>query len=240
MMRCDEARTSMILGASGDCAAPRLAAAEKHAASCTECARFRTELRPLPLREVRAELPLTEGDLAVIRAGVMRTIRTGASTTPWLRAFAPITAALLIAAISGLALFVTLHRSAGSSRAVRPALDSGRVGTLPGSQPARSHTAPQAAVAEQRAGLPEAVGPVAGTLQPAAPRAASARRPAPREPRRAASHPRQIAHAQVAALEPAPAPLRIELQTSNPNIRIIWIIGQSGTAGDSVENLRTN
>ena len=230
-MRCNEARSSMVLGLSGDCAAELLAAADDHAASCLQCAAYRSTLRPLPLQQIRAELPLTETELAGIRGEVMRILEAREAPAPfWLRALAPVTAALLMVLVAGAALLIALRRSESASGAT----GSRRPGIVLVTPTATSPIAGSTVAAAIPAGAPEVRSNGGAGMHSATTTAHSKRR------HRTPSSHRPMPVELVVLGRPAATFVRIELQTSDPNIRIIWIANQSGMGGNSEATLRSN
>ena len=209
-MDCDRARSVIVLRESGDATPRQRRALERHVGQCGECARFAANLRPLPLHRFRAEPPLGDADFAEIRRAVLARVGSGRQRIGWrpLVAFAVAGAAAVALVIVG--VFGGQHAPATPPERIA-------VGAPPSSpvvSPPVSEPVPSAPARIASTPAPQGIGSASG---PRRPRHLPA---APALP--VLSTPGSTPETALAALAPAAA-VRIEFQTSDPNVRIIWI-----------------
>ena len=214
-MDCDRARSVIVLKDSGDATPRQRRALERHLGDCGECARIAAELHPLPLHQFRAEPPLSDADFAEIRRSVMARVGRGRRRVGW--------RPLVAFAVAGAAAVAVLIVGVSGGRHA-PA------------------TPPERIAANGQPGPPVVSGPApepvptarATTVPSSAPlEVAAAPRPErPRRPRRRSAPP-PTSDTALAALAPAAA-VRIEFQTSDPNVRIIWIAQPPPTNSSSI------
>lgn len=201
-MSCRSVLARLPLLVEGDLPGAEASAAREHLATCSACRAREAALRESQawLRDAAASAPppFDDRDLAAIRASVLGRIERPARSfrLEWLGMTAALAAALVLAILPG-RLVPTPHDAGPIARArLRPA-------------PAPSSPAPPTLVATQA--TPPAVTSAPVSAQPLRPvRTASAVRPH-REP------------AVASGLATAPD-LRLELDTPNPNVRIIWFV----------------
>ena len=199
-MRCSNARTLIALSASGDVSAAESRRVRDHVARCPAC-RELAAADPLPFASLRTSVPLRDDGYAAVRARVLAGLaseRRASFLTPIRLAMAAVLSVLL---------------GIGALLMNRGALEGPATPEIVEAAPPSAIVEPLAAVVH--AAPPEAAPPsdahAAPPMTPSIPRVARARTPAA-EP-----------ETSVTALD-APAELRIQIQTSDPGIRIIWIV----------------
>lgn len=210
-MNCGDARSVIVLRESDDATRRELRDLDSHLDSCGECRDFASSLRHLPLDGIRGELPLCDDDFAEIRRSVMATVtaRPRPARRRTLLAFALGAAAI----VALLAVGVSYVRRARAPERVEIA------STTP---PARAVVPP-----------PEPPRPVVSPPTHPAP-VVVAPKTAPRRIHHRPSRPK-TPEVALASLPPAARaePVRIEIQTKDPNVRIIWISQQPQTTSSS-------
>jgi|GEM_PF-629849 len=195
-MRCSKAREAIVLEASGTPAeAERLS---RHLERCEECRRFAAAEVP-PLAALRTPVPLRDFDYAAVRARVVAELARPERFWMLLR----------------LAMAVTIVALAGG--ALLPSLRRDGVAQLPQAATVR----PSTELSPTRGGQARSL-PSIATAEPLPPpeQTASAR---PRRPHLSHRSP-AVALVHQAHVHQAVEPeLRIQIQTADPDIRIIWI-----------------
>ena len=214
-MNCHEAGSIILLRDGGDASDREIRNLEHHIGRCSDCASFAASLRPLPFAEVRSELPLGEEDFARIRNSVMSEVTTTRNSN-W-RVFSFRFAAIGATLLAILAVGVSLGRRHPEPS---PVVTTTRATPTPipivvaTSKPARGEV-------EEVADPPTNTTPREKIRPVTARPETSSRPPSPA--------------VELAALDrPEPGPVRIELQTSDPNIRIIWISQNKSSEESSV------
>jgi hypothetical protein len=193
-MRCIKAREAIVLEAGGTAAeAERLA---RHLERCDECRRFAAAEVP-PLVALRTPVPLREFDYAAVRARVRAELARPERRRGF-RMPLRLAMAVTIVALAGGALFLSLRREAPS-------------------HPTQAATArPSPALALTRGGQARSLPSIASAEPP--PPSQSIVSTHPRTPH--LSHRGPAVALVHQALQPE---LRIQIQTADPDIRIIWI-----------------
>jgi len=215
-MNCHSARAALPLHVGNDLPPSDAARVAGHLESCAACRSREADLRRSQLFLREAEPPRLDADehLALRRA-VIREIERRAATrtwpwtrtwsTPWVPAFA-----LAAAATVGLGLLLTQNPPPST--------------TGPASHDQRPPTAVTALASSSAPATVKSEAPAVASAQPEPPAAASVSSKAPA--RRRGSVALRKGPAASAAVRPVNpgSPLQIELQTANPNVRIIWIV----------------
>jgi hypothetical protein len=199
-MTCDQAQSLVMLAASGDAGDRELDLLGRHVDSCCRCAAFRTAYRPLPLGDIRADLPFSEETLADWRSEVMARVTAGQPERHGWAMFilrAAAVAAALLLAVVGLWL--------------RPRHDNSRAPAIAAQPrpPVRIVTAPS------------------HVIDSPAPSITTSRTPdpvtRPTHRRREPAQSERLETASAARPHLPEGPIHMEIYTSDPNVRIIWI-----------------
>lgn len=203
-MRCPRVQRIIALSSSDDATTVERHAASRHLAVCENCKRFAEAELP-PLTNYRSTQPLDDADFASIRAAVMNGVtRVDERRSPTVVFRLAFAAAALAMVLIG---FLVMRSPA------RPAVDPGTAGQstmAAGPSPAVETTAAEPAVAAPAAAVRPDEPEVARHTQSARVLSAS----------NTASSP------DTSAPDDA-TPIRIELQTSDPDVRIIWLANQT-------------
>jgi Putative zinc-finger len=246
-MNCEHVDQLLPLYVGGDLEEERSSLVAAHVQSCTECARAADEYDGANRLLQRYEPPfVSDGVYAGIRRRVVDEIERKSQAPVWssdiLQIFAPsvqsrmrwITAALLLA-MSVTALYLIANRSneladeqqvadgprtgegnaadnrAGSGSENGPSLSSKGSDSLASTRSAFARK--KVVNAGHRSGQP------AKAIVHIAHRGTVARTPL-------VSPNKRLVHSDVDVSQPSSRPLRVEMQTSDPNIRIIWLSSQ--------------
>lgn len=205
-MRCSKARELIALSGSGDVTTAESRRVSQHAERCAAC-RALAAADPLPYASLRTSVPLRDEAYAAVRARVLADlaeVRRPAFLIPM---------RLAAAAAAVLIVFVGM----ATLRMNRESAPDG----------ARSETV-ATAIAPPSAAAPPLPAAADATLVPLPPKhapktASPSTRPVPRGPRQPSFAPSP----EIAAALEQPAELRIQIQTADPAIRIIWIANPS-------------
>jgi hypothetical protein len=210
------ARHALVRAEDGEAPLGRRAAA--HLTHCAACRQFAATSLP-PLQGFREHHPLGAGDLARVRAAVLR--RAGAGRRP-------LVAGALRWSLAGaaLALLVAATVVVGGRRPVGPPVVGERPARTPAVSPPRVVAPPPQLIASSP-DLPEAAELATGAAGTTSrPVAVAATRGHERPPAVDAAPPQRegagVPAAEWVAADDAPA-LRIELRTADPDVRIIWL-----------------
>jgi hypothetical protein len=199
-MTCDRAQSLIALGASGDAGERELDLLARHVAACDRCAAFRADWRPLPLRELRAELPFDDEILAEVRGRVMEQVTAERPARRGWGMFV-LRAAAVVVVLAIIVIGVRLRtRHDGPAEHVAAA----------------SHSQPIAVIAP----LPQsqtAARPVTPEHSPSVVRKHHHRRQEPAQTER-------VEVASAARPDSPAVPIHMEIYTNDPNVRIIWIV----------------
>ena len=242
-MSCADIERRVALYAGGDLDGPSARDVERHLATCESCRALLTALRVQreAMGEWRAAAP-SQHDLDDVRTGVLAVIGRGDARRSifdrvW---FAPSrlvawgSAGLAAAALLVFAVWMTMSRSQG----VQPAQSAAALPDRPEAQAALVMPAPRTAnatpaPAEQRAEV-RGEAPTSSSRAAATAEERQAMRPRPEAARMGtagvslASASRDVGGEVRTAAEVSHAPpgpvRRIEFQTADPNIRIIWLL----------------
>jgi hypothetical protein len=201
-MRCSKARALISLSESDDLTAAESRRLADHVAGCTGCRRLEAA-DPLPFAALRTSVPLRGEHYAAVRARVL----AGLASDRRLPLFTPfrLATALVLSALVGIGAFL-MNRPAVEGLATPEIVET----TTPFAM-----VEPRAAVdAAPPDEAPPSIAHAEPRVAPPIPHAAPART--------AATEPQSA----VAALE-TPEELRIQIQTNDPAIRIIWIVNPS-------------
>ncbi|MBW3671956.1 MAG: zf-HC2 domain-containing protein [Acidobacteria bacterium] len=234
-MRCSKYRTLIYLQESGDATPRQQLKLERHLHTCDGCRDLASSLEPLPLHEVRSELPLENRELEQIRRSVMTGISPAQAGRGSMLRFALITASTLVV-LTG-AMFIALHQPGEG-----PGVSEARVtdapfvesATVSGDRGRRESVTPQNPAAELESA--ERTDESAPHIQV----------PAEQEKEAEALLATGAWQPEQEAIDPAPeletkaTAVRIELQTSNPNVRIIWIASGRDEASSEPPESTTN
>lgn len=213
-MNCNKSRTLIHLRTHGDATSREESRLDRHLESCPECREYESSVTPLELESFRADLPLDENDFAAIRESVMRRMpprQADRQLIAWPFRLAAIAAAALLLTIS--VYFIA--------------------------RPDRQDPVPEIAERGEESIPPPAVPPVEPNppeVAPTSPEPVSTDEPIVVE------KPRVAVAASSVKTDPAETPvpatriaseqtgaIRIELQTGDPNIRIIWLASRTMT-----------
>jgi hypothetical protein len=206
-MRCSKVRALIALSESGDVSADESRRVTDHVARCPGCRRL-AAADPLPFAALRTSVPLRDDGYAAVRARVLAGL-TSDRRSPFIIPFRLATAAVL-----------SLLLGIGALLMNRPAVEDRP-------KPGMAEAAPSAAILEPTAAAVVAAVDAAppdaapASVAHAEPRVAPPIRPVPR-----VQTPAVESETALAAFE-APQELRIQIQTSDPGIRIIWIVNPS-------------
>jgi len=196
-VRCTKAREVIVLEASGDATELQRRRAAAHVGDCDGCRRFAAD-EPLSLAPLRTSPPLRDADFAAIRARVLSRIAQAEKprglTLP-LR-FALV---LTLVALLGLGALLSIRRSDDPKR------DDPSVAAAKTPKPAPP------------AGRPAVATPALRAFPVEVPRTLTAR--AERQPR----HTRRST-APTTVRQTTNPEMRIQIQTPDPDVRIIWIV----------------
>lgn len=201
-MRCAKAQELIVLIPSGDASAVEARRVADHIERCETCSRL-AAAEPLPFASLRTAVPLGQSDYAAVRARVLSGLRPDRRPSVWISPFrlAAATVALVIA-VGVMGLLLSRPDVAGEPRtvAVVKEMPERTAELMP--PPASIARAPEAAEGVERHAreIPISAAPVADPL------------PSPPDP-----------PPSIAALEKTEE-LRIQIQTSDPDVRIIWIL----------------
>lgn len=212
-MNCEKARLIIIASEGGDATQSETRRLEHHLSRCATCHAFARRLQPLPLSDVRAALPLGENDFAEIRRSVLSAV--AAEPRPRAAAFG-----LRFAAYSATAFVLVIGLVIG----LRKPESRASAGIEIASAIPRATPAPEIVTNAE----PQPSNPTIPVLPEAS--VARVARPAP-EP---SPLPEKEAVAVAAVDQLEPAPMRIEIRTSDPNIRIIWITASQPSESSEV------
>lgn len=217
MMGCKEFESHVALHAGGDLPEKDIARLESHLARCTDCSRMMLEMKENldSLAQWHKEIP-EERELEELRRGVMTSIAAGAVHESVIDRFRitffsggiRLAAALALSiAVIMVVWFVVLHSTAP--------VEIANTGS-----PERSN-AIAAAQAPAATGLPPRVGPArrSDPLTAVSKSHETSAFPVPAKSRA------RVSKQPAEKLLRNPVLERIELQTADPNIRIIWLVG---------------
>ncbi len=219
-MTCSEARRLLPLFTGEDVSAEDAQALSRHLAGCPSCSREEAALRKA-LERVREARPEVDAALREeVRQRVLRRISRPRGGLPALLVARPgwVTVAVLI--LAGGLVGLSLLRDRGN-----------REGTVPSTtiveKPAPAASQPEAVPAEP-------VRPLTAESEAAATLPSPSKKSAIRIPRAAAKpaseKPVVVAQAVSGETAAGASPVRIEYQTSDPAVRIIWFVNQPAHA----------
>ena len=210
-MKCANVRELAVLIPSGDLSAADVPRVARHLESCADCRDFAASA-PLSLSALRTAPPLRDSDYAAIRARVLGDLGPARRPLPFRRAALFASAAALIIALLGVVMTstsrpVTVFPVAAPSTVV----EAPRQTAAPAPPPSLVVAVEDSVAIEKPLAIESAAVAQSEAVVPA-PRPASAR-----------PHSSLSTHTTLAELEES-SELRIQIQTGDPDVRIIWIV----------------